>query len=336
MLVVDDLLAHVDGRAVQVEGALDGLDGAVDAGAVAARGGEQELFGGGRHQPSECRQHGRDRFATGVEALLGHGGEVVAGLVAAGEVPVDQVDRGHAALLERRVVVARSLARRRSGSTRPRPPCARRRRAASPRGAMSEVPSRGSERFLSATKSSRIIAFAVPNARAATLLPRIAAREELRVGHAARGLLAVEQDELHGRADRARLAAGARAATSGGRAAGAVVRAEEAGDVLRVVVRADHDEAARVRAGHGADDVAQAAGHRLEAAVRQQRAQLRAELPQRRRAGRARPVRELQLQEAEGGRAVEAVRPSRRSRRCRGVVVADERQRCRWPRARGR
>ena len=45
VLVVDDLLAHVDGRAVELERALDGLHGAVDAGAVAARGGEEELLG---------------------------------------------------------------------------------------------------------------------------------------------------------------------------------------------------------------------------------------------------------------------------------------------------
>ena len=42
VLVVDDLLADVDGRPVEVEGALDGLHGAVDAGAVAARRGEQD------------------------------------------------------------------------------------------------------------------------------------------------------------------------------------------------------------------------------------------------------------------------------------------------------
>ena len=41
VLVVHDLLAHVDRRAVQLERALDGLDGAVDARAVAARRGEQ-------------------------------------------------------------------------------------------------------------------------------------------------------------------------------------------------------------------------------------------------------------------------------------------------------
>ena len=48
VLVVDDLLAHVDRRAVELERALDGLDGAVDAGAVAARGGEQQPLGRGQ------------------------------------------------------------------------------------------------------------------------------------------------------------------------------------------------------------------------------------------------------------------------------------------------
>src|SRR3954451_16037436 len=48
VLVVDDLLAHVDRRAVELERALDGLHGAVDAGAVAARRGEQQPLGGGR------------------------------------------------------------------------------------------------------------------------------------------------------------------------------------------------------------------------------------------------------------------------------------------------
>ena len=50
VLVVHDLLADVDRRAVQLERALDGLHGAVDAGAVAARGGQQQLFGGGGHR----------------------------------------------------------------------------------------------------------------------------------------------------------------------------------------------------------------------------------------------------------------------------------------------
>jgi hypothetical protein len=44
--VVDDLLADVDGRALLLEGLLDGLDGAVDARAVAAGLGQQEAFAG--------------------------------------------------------------------------------------------------------------------------------------------------------------------------------------------------------------------------------------------------------------------------------------------------
>ena len=50
VLVVDDLLAHVHRRPVELERALDGLHGAVDARAVAARRGEQQLFGSGGHR----------------------------------------------------------------------------------------------------------------------------------------------------------------------------------------------------------------------------------------------------------------------------------------------
>jgi hypothetical protein len=49
VLVVHDLLAHVHGCAVQVERPLDRLHGPVDAGAVAARLGEQQLLGCVRH-----------------------------------------------------------------------------------------------------------------------------------------------------------------------------------------------------------------------------------------------------------------------------------------------
>ena len=47
--VVDDLLADVDRRAVVLERALDGLDGALDAGAVAARGRKEDALDG--HRP---------------------------------------------------------------------------------------------------------------------------------------------------------------------------------------------------------------------------------------------------------------------------------------------
>ena len=43
VFVVDDLFADVDGGAVDLQRALDGLHGAVDPGAVAAWGGEQDL-----------------------------------------------------------------------------------------------------------------------------------------------------------------------------------------------------------------------------------------------------------------------------------------------------
>ena len=43
--VVHDFVAHVDRRAERFERALDDLDGAVDAGAEAARLGEQDVHG---------------------------------------------------------------------------------------------------------------------------------------------------------------------------------------------------------------------------------------------------------------------------------------------------
>ena len=50
VLVVHDLLAHVHRRPVELERALDRLNGAVDARAVSARRGEQQLLGGGGHR----------------------------------------------------------------------------------------------------------------------------------------------------------------------------------------------------------------------------------------------------------------------------------------------
>ena len=49
VLVVHDLLAHVDGRPVQLEGLLDRHHGPVDAGAVPTRGGQQDTFGRRSH-----------------------------------------------------------------------------------------------------------------------------------------------------------------------------------------------------------------------------------------------------------------------------------------------
>src|SRR3954454_10466432 len=51
VLVVHDLLAHVHGSAVELEGMLDRLHRPADARAIAARGGEEQLLGGGGHAP---------------------------------------------------------------------------------------------------------------------------------------------------------------------------------------------------------------------------------------------------------------------------------------------
>ena len=58
VLVVDDLLAHVDGAVVQVERLLDGFHGSVDARAVAARSGEQDLLGTRGHRQSLASGNG--------------------------------------------------------------------------------------------------------------------------------------------------------------------------------------------------------------------------------------------------------------------------------------
>ncbi len=58
VLVVDDLLAHIDGRTVQLQRAFDRLHGAVDTGAVAARRREEQLLDLKGHR-EQCRQpHG--------------------------------------------------------------------------------------------------------------------------------------------------------------------------------------------------------------------------------------------------------------------------------------
>ena len=59
VLVVDDLLAHVDGRPVHVERLLDRLHGAVDARAVAARRREQDPLRGASRWPKPSHQGSR-------------------------------------------------------------------------------------------------------------------------------------------------------------------------------------------------------------------------------------------------------------------------------------
>jgi hypothetical protein len=63
--VVHDLLAHVDGRAVLFQRLLDGLDGAVDARAVAARLGQQDALVPGDVGPRSVGHGSRVRTARG-------------------------------------------------------------------------------------------------------------------------------------------------------------------------------------------------------------------------------------------------------------------------------
>ena len=88
-------------------------------------------------------------------------------------------------------------------------------------------------------------------------------------------------------------------------AGGAVVGADEARQVLGVVVRPHQDRPAAAR--QPADDVAQAAGHALEAPAGDLRPQALGQDPRRGRAGRARPQVHLGAQVAEGAIGVEPV-----------------------------
>ena len=93
VLVVHDLLAHVHGRPVELERALDRLDGAVDARRSSRAGRRAAACRAWRASRSESREQLHHGFADRVEAALRDLGEVVAGPVEAGEVEVDQVDR---------------------------------------------------------------------------------------------------------------------------------------------------------------------------------------------------------------------------------------------------
>jgi hypothetical protein len=77
VLVVHDLLAHVHRGAVGLEGLLDRHDGTVDAGAVAARRGEQHALGRGGGVERGGRSHvaslgaGCGRAVSGAWGMLG-------------------------------------------------------------------------------------------------------------------------------------------------------------------------------------------------------------------------------------------------------------------------
>ena len=81
-------------------------------------------------------------------------------------------------------------------------------------------------------------------------------------------LLAIKENEQHGRRELPGLDR-ARELEDHSRATGTVVRADEAGNVLRVVVRADDDVARRVAAAHEANDIPEPVRDVLERPARQ-------------------------------------------------------------------
>ena len=143
---------------------------------------------------------------------------------------------------------------------------------------------------------------------------------ELRVGHAARRLLAVEEDDDQRGAELPRLDR-ARELPDDRRPRSGVVRANESRQILRVVVRTDHDLPARVATRDRADDVPQPSRHGLVAAVRGRASQDRGELAGGAGSRRPRSERDLALEEYPRRAPVEPVRlcarfgPAERPRR---------------------
>ena len=186
------------------------------------------------------------------------------------------------------------------------------RRADAPRGRPQPPPERGIGEAFSRQREISIGDEVEQDHRLGVLVPRRShlapaqARLQEAAGRVRRRLLAVEEDEDDRRAKLPRLDR-PRELDDERRAARAVVRADEAGQVLRVVVRSDDDRARGIAAGHEADDVAQAAGHGLEPSVGQLGLQLCRELPRGRRSGRPRPEAHLAHEPRPGRLFVHAI-----------------------------
>ena len=329
VLVVDDLLAHVDRRAVQLERALDGLDGAVDAGAVAARGGEQQLLGSGGHGPLQCTNELEHRLPRLVERALADRARgrrraraSTRTATRSGRSPGTPARRngvwssvialpvpgGNA-----RAGADRLRAARRSAPTAPGP----------------SVASRWIRIPLPATKSSRISARELA-AVALARTPWSRAGRSRRTGASRRSpprRRTARSGAAGAPCGRSRRAARGRAPRPR-RCRRAVVGADEAGQVLGVVVRGDDDRRLAARAGCRRRCAARVPGHALEAAARAApRAQPLGEPPQRRAsrpgAGRARPggaAPPTRARSRSGRRS--APRPRGGARRGRLVVAA--------------
>ena len=167
VLVVDDLLPHVDRRAVHLERVLDRLYGAIDAGAVAARRGEQDplraaRFGGRGHVAegsgggsADPRDRGERRLADRLEALRADLVERVLGRVpvGAGAGPGHTRSRSGRAPARRPRGRGRGRRRSRCGCPRTGPGC---RSAAAPRPRTTRTgPGRSRPRAESAARSRR-------------------------------------------------------------------------------------------------------------------------------------------------------------------------------------
>ena len=266
VLVVDDLLAHVDGRAVQLERALDGLHGAVDAGAVAARRGEEQLLreGGGHgarvYEAAPAAAAASARAELRISATVDsptasrlRSGELVDRVahrvgVAVGE--VDEVDRR-----DRRR--AGTACGRRGSSSASSAGRRRRRRRAPPRRASAATARRRSSclaRQPQALVGDVVEQHHLADLAAVGLHVRLRAAQRVGVGSPSSPGGSSSPSKSTKRISRAfaRPALGpqvARDLDHRRRARRAVVGADEAGRVeLRVVVRAEHDRGLAARA----------------------------------------------------------------------------------------
>src|SRR5829696_677285 len=261
------------------------------------------------------------RFAAHVEALPGYGAQVVAGLVPAGEVEVDQVDRGDSAIQERDVVVgdgALGVIREVAGG-------------ADPPGSGAELAPELDVRVRLARDPQALVRDEVEQDHRLGLAVGARghlgaaqpARLEVPVVRRAGRLLAVEGDPQDRRTDRARSDA-ARELDQRGGAAGTVVGADEAVDLLGVVVGAHHHRAFWFATRRRPDHVAQPARHRLVAAARESLPDLSRELARRRRSRGTLPQRDLALEPGPCAVLVEAIDLARGGRFGLRILVAAE------------
>ena len=247
VLVVHDLLAHVDRRAVELEGALHGLDGPVDAGAVAAGGRQQKLVGCVEGITSECRQQLASwsrRPRRGCARRSARGRRRCGG--SRGSRSRSGPPTGTPARRKGRWS-SRSVPGSPAGNTRPTPPRLAAARSLRPQGRVRELLAREPQALL-AHEVEQDHRAGVAVARSGALLPRSPRSSNSASGSPARALLAVEGDE-HQRRPQRRGSMRAGELGQDRRARRAVVGAHEARDVLGVVVGARPPRPAGSRPG---------------------------------------------------------------------------------------